>query len=281
MSSTLAMVVKRSTRCPAALSRLSNLSTTTSLPQLVTRCSPSTNGGPGSAPSKRYGWLHTFLRCMTTLWMAVPPALDDSRPLKSRSSTRRYQSACMGDRGRKSLTSFFGGSPFSTSALSRRSITPCRSRCSRSRDETDTCPALESNERSKGSDVLKMSGKRKLSSAHSSCRLFWMGVPVSSSRFVTLIERRMTESFDSSFLSRCASSTTRKRQRSLRSAVASDATHSYVVTSTWKLPAATCVSMMERRSSLLPCSRTARRPGHHRSISLHQLPSTVSGTTTR
>mmetsp|Transcript_11281 Transcript_11281/g.35957 ORF Transcript_11281/g.35957 Transcript_11281/m.35957 type:complete len:249 (-) Transcript_11281:699-1445(-) len=237
MSSTLAMVVKRSTRCPAALSRLSSLSTTTSLPQLVTRCSPSTKGGPGSAPSKRYGWLQTFLKCITTLCMAVPPALDDSRPLKSRSSTRRYQSACIGDRGRKSLTSFFGGKPFSTSALSRRSITPCSSRCSRSRDETETWPALESKERSKGSDVLKMSGKRKLSSAHSSCRLFWMGVPVSSSRLQPAapcmsepqmrLSSRISRQF--MFFSRCPSSMMMNFQPILLSAAASRMTISYDV----------------------------------------------------
>lgn len=36
---------------------------------------------------------------------------------------------------------------------------------------------------SKGSEVVKMSGCMKLSSAYSSCRLFCSGVPVSSTMF--------------------------------------------------------------------------------------------------
>ena len=40
-------------------------------------------------------------------------------------------------------------------------------------------------------------------------------------------------------------------------------------------------SRISLRSSLVPCSRIARSPGHHMAISFIQLPSTVSGTTTR
>jgi len=34
----------------------------TILPECWTRCSPVMYGGPSSAPSNRYGWLHTFLQ---------------------------------------------------------------------------------------------------------------------------------------------------------------------------------------------------------------------------
>mmetsp|Transcript_21798 Transcript_21798/g.70433 ORF Transcript_21798/g.70433 Transcript_21798/m.70433 type:complete len:209 (+) Transcript_21798:1071-1697(+) len=160
-------------------------------------------------------------------------------------------------------------------------MTPCNRRCSRSRLARRTLPALESKEESKGSEVSKMAGKRKLRRAQSSCRLFWMGVPVRSSLCETRMARNVSDSLDCSFLRRCASSTTRKHQRSLRRADTSAATHSYVVTRTSKESAETCSSRIALRSSLLPCSRTARSLGHHRPSSFIQLPSTVRGTTTR
>ncbi|MFN9938083.1 MAG: hypothetical protein ACK56I_01285, partial [bacterium] len=34
-------------------------------PSVFTKCSPSTNGGPGSSPWKRYGWLQLLRNCIT------------------------------------------------------------------------------------------------------------------------------------------------------------------------------------------------------------------------
>ena len=66
---------------------------------------------------------------------------------------------------------------------------------------------LRSNHESNWSADEKTSGRRKLRSAQSSCRLFCMGVPVMSSRECESRERSTCESFDSSFFMRCASST--------------------------------------------------------------------------
>ena len=116
MSSMRVIVTKMSTRWPSGSNRLSSLSSTTILPQLATMCSPSMKGGPGSAPSKRYGWLHTLRRCMTMFCACVEPL--PPRPslsvCRSRMSTLRYHCACIGTSGRKSLVSFLGGMLFST-----------------------------------------------------------------------------------------------------------------------------------------------------------------------
>ena len=62
------------------------------------------------------------------------------------------------------------------------------------------------NHSSKSSEDENTSGSRKLSSAHSSCRLFCSGVPVMSRRDCVFISRTTPDSFEFSFLMRCASS---------------------------------------------------------------------------
>ena len=194
------------------------------------------------------------------------------------------------------MTSFLGLSRFSTSDLRRRSRKGRSTACSRSISELSPKQLLNRHHRrsiigrvgknkkktdllvlnhsSKSSDELKTSGSRKLSSAHSSCRLFcnwntkkkqpmnskfhlksWWesdcyklqiarpffktkkrrigrflplemlrilgmprmpigilgmptGVPVRRSRLLVLNSRMISESFDFSFLMRCASSMT-------------------------------------------------------------------------
>ena len=151
------------------------------------------------------------------------------RAERSRMSTRRYQSTCIAESGRKMVVSVLGGNPFSTSALRRRSRQRCSSQCSWPTRPGSTVPSFASTEVSKSSDDVKMSGNRKLSSAHSSCRLFWIGVPVSSRRRCEGSWRRITARREFSFLRRCASSTTRQPHWTFLSAAVSELTVSYVV----------------------------------------------------
>lgn len=74
--------------------------------------------------------------------------------------------------------------------------------------------SAELNHESKSSAELNTSGSRKLSSAHSSCKLFWSGVPVSSRRFVDLNSRTTIDSFDFSFFILMKSTAGRKESNS-------------------------------------------------------------------
>ena len=105
----------------------------------------------------------------------------------------------------KSFVSVLGGNVRSTSAFSRRSRNGRNTACSlRMTVWSAAAPGL--NHVSKSSAEAKMSGSRKLSSAHSSCRLFCSGVPVSSSRNSDESSRTRRASNEFSFLMRCASS---------------------------------------------------------------------------
>ena len=120
-----------------------------------------------------------------------------------------YCSRCIGERCVYTNSSCFGGIDPSTSVLIRRSMNGLSSLWSCEITSCSTFLSSRSNHESKSSDELKTSGRRKLSSAHSSCRLFWSGVPVISSRECVESERSTCASFDSSFFMRCASSTMR------------------------------------------------------------------------
>lgn len=64
------------------------------------------------------------------------------------------------------------------------------------------------NQEENESLLLKMVGNRKFMSAHSSVRLFWIGVPVSSSRCLDrYCVDRISASLDSRFFMRWPSST--------------------------------------------------------------------------
>ena len=86
------------------------------------------------------------------------------------------------------------------------------------------------------SELLKMSGRRKLSRAHNSCRLFWRGVPVMSSRLDVLNSLTISDSFDFSFLMRWASSITMYLQLNFLKTARSFITISYEVTQTSHSP---------------------------------------------
>ena len=91
------------------------------------------------------------------------------------------------------VSSSFSGSSFSTSFFLRRSKNGLRTWCRRwmirsSSSSFRTTSSLFAakgalNQASKASVELNTEGSRKLRSDHSSVRLFWIGVPVSSSRW--------------------------------------------------------------------------------------------------
>mmetsp|Transcript_37736 Transcript_37736/g.92529 ORF Transcript_37736/g.92529 Transcript_37736/m.92529 type:complete len:214 (+) Transcript_37736:337-978(+) len=211
MSSNRVICEKMSTREPRAFSFGSSLSSTISLPLLSIRCtsvvySPVT-ASFCSAPSNRYGWLQHLRSCMTMLSSRVRLASPLLTAVKSFISSRWYHSRCMVLMPTYSLISFFGGRSFSTSLFSRRSRNGRSTLCSF--DTTACCCSASSklNHSLKSSELENTSGSRKLSSAHSSCRLFCSGVPVISSRFCDSKMRSICDKLECSFLSRCASST--------------------------------------------------------------------------
>lgn len=75
-----------------------------------------------------------------------------------------------------------------------------RTLCSRVTRPSLSATSCTLNQESKSSAELKTSGRRKLRRAHSSCRLFWRGVPVRRRRFVDLNSRTTIDSLDFSFL---------------------------------------------------------------------------------
>mmetsp|Transcript_11440 Transcript_11440/g.23912 ORF Transcript_11440/g.23912 Transcript_11440/m.23912 type:complete len:217 (-) Transcript_11440:773-1423(-) len=179
------------------------------------------------------------------------------------------------------MISFFGGRPFSTSFFSRRSK---KGRSTLWSCCTTSCWSLSPsilNQSSNCSLSWKSSGTRKLSSAHSSCRLFCRGVPVMSSRLLHFSVRSTTLSREFSFLMRCASSMMMYRQWNFLRRAFSVMIISKEVTQMSHLPGTISSSRMRRRSSLLPWNLNARSDGHQRRISLHQLPSVDLGTATR
>mmetsp|Transcript_22232 Transcript_22232/g.51141 ORF Transcript_22232/g.51141 Transcript_22232/m.51141 type:complete len:222 (-) Transcript_22232:1199-1864(-) len=218
-----------STREPSALRRSSSLSSTSILPQLVTKWSPKGGKLLSSTPSNRYGWLQHLRSCITKLssrdLLAVSAAPDDwYRASMSRLRMFLYCSLCIGASCVYTMSSVLGGSDPSTSVLTRRSKKGRSTLWSLLMTACSTCLSCRSNHESKSSDDEKTSGMRKLSSAHSSCRLFCIGVPVISSRECDENERSTCESFDSSFFMRCASSTMMYRHANFRNAFCSRVT---------------------------------------------------------
>jgi len=208
---------KISTRDPRSLSRGSSLSSSTILPLFSTRWSPARNGGPGSAPWNRYGWLQHLRSCMTTLSRRERSALP-SMAATSFCRSALYHLRCISDMPIFKMVSFLGGRLRSTSALRRRSRKGRRTLCSWPTTSASrallasassavvvaaaappppaaappppeppaappppaAAPATAAgssapvapNHSSNFSDDENTSGSRKLSSAHSSCRLF-------------------------------------------------------------------------------------------------------------
>mmetsp|Transcript_59811 Transcript_59811/g.146983 ORF Transcript_59811/g.146983 Transcript_59811/m.146983 type:complete len:225 (+) Transcript_59811:1871-2545(+) len=206
MSSMRVIWLKTSTLLPSSLALCSSLSSTLSLALLSIRCSPSMKGGPGSCPSKRYGWFAHLRSCITML-----SRRDRSPPLPLMASTSffrmlAYSTFCILDMGRYMLISVLAGRPFSTSALSLRRRKGRR--ILKSLLVTSSAFSDDWKKLSKSSASLNSSGSRKLRSAHSSCRLFCSGVPVRRILCLTVNRASAPKSCDLSFLSLWPSSTT-------------------------------------------------------------------------
>ena len=136
-------------------------------------------------------------------------------------------------------------------------------------NHSSNCPALPNT-----------SGSKKLSNAHSSCRLFCNGVPVIKSRLLHANMRMVFESREFSFLIRCASSIMRYRQWNFFSAFFSRITISYDVTHTSNFPGCRCSAICPARISALPWNLNALIMGHQRLNSFIQFPRVDFGTTT-
>mmetsp|Transcript_5181 Transcript_5181/g.21328 ORF Transcript_5181/g.21328 Transcript_5181/m.21328 type:complete len:333 (+) Transcript_5181:1093-2091(+) len=281
MSSMRVICENTRTRDDCALSLGSSLVRSTSLPALSQRCGPSTYGGPGSAPSNRYGWLHTLRSCMRMLrsWTrsGPPSALSVCASLDK---IFVYHSRCISVSPMYSLTSRFGGRSFSTSFLMRRNMKGRNTVWSfLTTFSLASSSASIENHDSKSVSEAKMSGSRKLSNAQSSLRLFWSGVPVMRRRNLVGMSRTTFERLDLGFLMRCASSMTRYSQSILQSAPFSLRTPSYDVTHTSNDEVSAMSSrMMRARSSFEPSSLTVRVVGHHFLNSRIQLLTTDLGT---
>mmetsp|Transcript_598 Transcript_598/g.2314 ORF Transcript_598/g.2314 Transcript_598/m.2314 type:complete len:290 (+) Transcript_598:1952-2821(+) len=179
------------------------------------------------------------------------------------------------------IISFFGGSDFSTSALSRRSRNGRSTLCSCCTTSTLSSPSAPVPNHSSNCPALpNTSGSRKLSKAQSSCRLFCNGVPVMSKRLLHANMRIVLDRREFSFLMRCASSMMMYRQWNFFSAFFSLMTISYDVTQTSNFPGCRCSAICALRISALPWNLNARIIGHHRLNSFIQFPSVDFGTTT-
>mmetsp|Transcript_8051 Transcript_8051/g.17597 ORF Transcript_8051/g.17597 Transcript_8051/m.17597 type:complete len:217 (+) Transcript_8051:2062-2712(+) len=204
---------KISTLCPRAFIFTSSLCSSTILPHEVYRWSPIGSCVRSSTPGKRYGWLQHFLNCITIFRMAVrePLELVEEAELMvsmSLSSTWRYRFFCTEDIPVNKMVSDLGGRDFSTSALSLRSMKGLSSLCSWPimRCLASWSSTSRLNQSSNWSEEANTSGSRKFSRAHSSCRLFCRGVPVSSSLCLVFSCRTVVENCEASFFRRWASS---------------------------------------------------------------------------
>mmetsp|Transcript_21086 Transcript_21086/g.67965 ORF Transcript_21086/g.67965 Transcript_21086/m.67965 type:complete len:218 (+) Transcript_21086:206-859(+) len=216
-----------STRWPSACSFGRMRSRSSNLPELrQSRFASSPSCPSCSGEKKRYGWLQTLRSCISTLLspdtLSCPAAPTEQRPW---SWIWRYMSFCIGDSSHLTTYSALSGSCASTSDLSRRSRKGRSTWCSRLMTSSDSSsfiaisscadapPARSAsgaeNHVSNESAEAKILGSKKLSSAQSSCRLFWRGVPVSSSLCAAWKERSACETCEASFLSACPSSTIR------------------------------------------------------------------------
>jgi hypothetical protein len=194
-------------RDPLAFIFGNSLAMRLSFPAFSHRCGPLVNGGPGSAPSNRYGWLQHLRSCIRMLRSRTrsgPP-----RALRAVASLERrlvYMSRCMPVSPTKSFTSFFGGRSLATSVFTRRSMNGRSTVWSFLMTLSRLSSVFVLNHSSKSSELPNTSGSKKLSRAHSSWRLFCNGVPVTSTRNCVLKVRTVFDKDEFSFLMRWASS---------------------------------------------------------------------------
>mmetsp|Transcript_20670 Transcript_20670/g.68297 ORF Transcript_20670/g.68297 Transcript_20670/m.68297 type:complete len:203 (-) Transcript_20670:313-921(-) len=198
-----------------------------SLPHASTRRSTSATPWPddsssrNSTPLSRKGWLQHLRSCISRLWSFFQP--PDAAPAPAslaslsssvrswlwRSRSRLYHQRWHGASGQRIFVSIFGGRRCSTSCFTRRFMsTAIISFARRSCDPSPAAPPPRSKAASKAALSGKTSGKRKFSSAQSSWRSFWSGVPVSRSARSQWSFRTALEMSESSFLMMWPSSRT-------------------------------------------------------------------------
>ena len=172
----------------------------------------------------------------------------------------------------KICISIFGSSAFSTSRFIRRIMKGRKIRCnclmtmllrSSSCASVKVPSDLRSNHSSKSADDWKISGSKKLSRDHSSCKLFWRGVPVSSSRYLDFISLILLDVWLSSFLILWASSMMMYCHENRFNAFKQRRTASKVVIQTSKLPGSSSFLIISSLNSFLAIRLQILIWGHH------------------
>jgi len=298
MSSVDVNCEKRTTRCPPALSLARRRSRTESLPLASTSAS-SVVPGSGSAPSKRYGWLQHLRSCIIKDWSFFQSAVAAAAPSPSarfsrapskcdwRRRSRLYHHRWQSARGHRIFVSIFGGSFFSTSRLTRRSIRHPMSACADASapPAPSAAPAFLSNAASNAADSGNRSGKRKFRSAQSSWRSFCRGVPVRRRACSKWSLRTLLLTSDPSFLMMWPSSRTTYRHHIVDASVdcmPGDLAISNVVTTrSYESTSRSLDFRRSRSAASAEWSLTARSSGVNLDDSTSQLDNTESGQMTR
>jgi hypothetical protein len=136
---------------------------------------------------------------------------------------------------------------------------------------------LALNHRSNSSEESNMSGRIKFNRLHSSCKLFWSGVPVNNSLKLVLRDLTTCDNMLSSFLILCASSIMRYFHLIRRRYFKQIRTPSKLVTTTSNLPLKSCYRRITSLYYLVAISFTTRQHGNHLLNSLTQLLRVIFG----
>lgn len=186
--------------------------------------------------------------------------------------------------------STFGFSCFSTSLLILRNKNGLKMRCSysitylfRTSFSYSVSSSLppRSNHSSKSLLDVKISGSKKFSRDHNSCRLFCSGVPVSKSLYLESSYLNLCEIWLSSFFSLWASSTIKYSHLNFRSGPIASLTPSNVVRHTSNLPGWSWFLRISSLSSFVAIRLRTRHCGSHFLNSFFQFGITVFGTIIR
>lgn len=172
----------------------------------------------------------------------------------------------------KMCISIFGSNAFSTSRFMRLIMKGRKILCSclilsllRSSISAlvKVLSPLRLNHSSKSSDDWKISGSKKLSRDHSSCKLFWRGVPVSNNLYLDFISLILRDVWLSSFFILWASSMMMYCHVNRFNAFKQSRTASKVVMQTSKLPGASSFLMISSLNSFLAIKLQILISGHH------------------
>ena len=175
-----------------------------------------------------------------------------------------------------STCSCFGGSSGATSSFVRRRMSGRMRRRSRSR--RSAFPSCSMGRRYRSSNARRDGNRPGATScriAHSSPRLFSIGVPVTARRNGARMPRAASCTFVAAFFTNCASSSTSPPHSSAANAAASRRSTAYVVTT--RSADAAASAMRPRRLASVAVTVATRRPGVNRAASLTQFEATEVG----